>query len=62
MIDAEHLEAARCLRLGGIAHRVDTGGERDGLTELAAVDPAALEVSDEISNEAFHAGPPLFEA
>ena len=62
VIDAEHLQAARRLRLGGIAHRVDAGGERDGLAELAAVDPAALEVSDEISNEAFHAGPPLFEA
>src|SRR5882672_7114604 len=62
MIDTEHLQAARRLRLGGIAHRVDAGGERDGLAELAAVDPAALEVSHEISNEAFHAGPPLFEA
>src|SRR5438093_9483728 len=59
VIDPEHLEAARRLRLGGIAHRVDAGRERDGFAELTAVDPAALEVSDKISNEAFHAGPPL---
>src|SRR5262245_63428474 len=58
VIDPEHLEAARRLRLGGIARRIDGGGERDSFAELAAVDPTALEVSDEISNEAFHAGPP----
>jgi hypothetical protein len=44
VIDAEHLEAARRLRLRGVAGCVDGGGERDGLAEFAAVDLAAFEI------------------
>src|SRR5262245_56468983 len=54
MIDAKHLEAGAGLGVGGISRRVDRGGERDGLTELAAVDGAAFELFDEIGDETFH--------
>ena len=54
MIDADHLEPARGLRLGGIAGGVDGGGERHGLAEFPAVYLAALEIFDQIGDEAFH--------
>jgi hypothetical protein len=55
VVDADGLEARGRLRLGGTAHRVDGGGERDGFAEFAAAHLAALEVFDEIADEFFHA-------
>jgi hypothetical protein len=41
---------------------VDGGGKRDGLTEFAAVDLAALETFDEVGDESFHGVVPPWPA
>ena len=62
MIDAEHLEPGRGLRVGAVAGRIDGRGKRDRLAEFAAVHFPAFEAFDEISDESFHAWSSLDEA